>query len=152
MKLSDRKGRPALGHLVTRFMSAMHRYDAGRTLPLMHTAKLTTPQFAVLEFVRRPHKVSAVAVYVGLSRPATSQMIDKLVSRRLVRRSEGLGDRREKAVELSARGKALLERIAAARAAGFEASLAVLSGRVAAKLEAALVDVFEELDKALPPA
>jgi DNA-binding MarR family transcriptional regulator len=152
MKPYDAKERSALGHLVAQFMGAMHRYDAGRTLPLMHAAKLTTPQLAVLEFVRRPRTVSAVAVHVGLSRPAASQMIDKLVRRQLVLRSEGHVDRRERAVELSAKGKALLERIAAARAVRFEASLAVLPALVAAKFEAVLVEVSAELDKALPPA
>jgi DNA-binding MarR family transcriptional regulator len=99
-----------LGHMVTRFMSMMHRYDAGRTLPLMHAPKLTTPQFAVLEFVRHLRTVSAVAVHVGLSRPATSQMIDKLADRRLVRRSEGLADRRERARRIDFQGRRIARR------------------------------------------
>jgi DNA-binding MarR family transcriptional regulator len=139
--------RLVLGRLVGRFLGAMHRYDAGRTLPLMHAAKLTTPQLGVLEFVCVPRTVSAVALHVGLSRPATSQMIDKLVRRRLIRRSEGIADRREREIVLSARGKALLERIAAARAARFDASLSVLPGQVAARLEAALAEVVDALDR-----
>jgi DNA-binding MarR family transcriptional regulator len=140
------------GDLVWRFLGAMHRYDAGRTVPLLHAAQLTTPQLAVLEFVRVPRTVSAVAVHLALSRPATSQMIGKLVHRHLVRRSEGPKDRREKAVLLSAKGAALLERIARARAARFDASLAVLSSPVAAKLAVTLGEVVEELDKAQPPS
>jgi DNA-binding MarR family transcriptional regulator len=84
----------------------MHRYDAGRTLPILHAAKLTTPQVAVLEFVREPQTVSAVANYLGLSRPATSQLIDKLVRGRLISRKEGTIDRRERSVILNAKGRA----------------------------------------------
>jgi DNA-binding MarR family transcriptional regulator len=137
-----------LGHLVARFMGEMHRFDVGRTLGIMHSAKLTTPQMGVLEFVRSPRTVSAVALHVGLSLPATSQMIEKLVRRRLVRRSESAVDRRERAVVLSASGKALLERIARARSARFEASLAVLPPRAAARLEAVLIEVVGALEKA----
>jgi DNA-binding MarR family transcriptional regulator len=54
-------------------------------------------------------------------------MINKLVHRKLIRRSDGAVDRREKALLLTAKGIALLERFSAARAAPFEASLAVLS-------------------------
>jgi hypothetical protein len=53
-------------------MGAMHRYHAGRTLPILHAVRLTTPQLAVLEFTRQPQTVSAVATYLGLSRPATN--------------------------------------------------------------------------------
>jgi DNA-binding MarR family transcriptional regulator len=141
-------GKPSLALLVGRFLTEMHRHDAGRTLPLLHAAKLTMPQLAVLEFVRVARTVSAVAVHVGLSRPATSQMIDKLVDRKLVRRSEGAVDRREKALLLSAKGIALLDRISAAREARFKASLAVLSPHVARRLMRALEETVTELERA----
>jgi len=125
--------RSSLGALVDGFMREMRRYDAGRTLPILHTANLTTPQIAVLEFAREPRTVSAVAIYLGLSRPTTSQLIDKLARGHLVRRVEGTQDRRKRNVVLSAKGKSLVERIASARAARFEASLAVLSPPIAAR-------------------
>ena len=95
----------SLTKLVTLFLGEMHRFDAGRTLPLLHAAKLTTPQLAALEFVFERRTISAVASYLGLSRPATSQMIHKLVRRGLVRRFEGATDRREKAVVLTPKGR-----------------------------------------------
>lgn len=137
-----------LAPLVVRFMSAMHRYDGGRTLTLMHAEKLTTPQLAVLEFVRTPRTVSAIAEHVGLSRPATSQMIDKLVKRRLVGRSEGMLDRREKAVELSCSGVTLLEKISRFRSARFRASLRALSPAAAGRLGVALERAVAEFEKA----
>jgi DNA-binding MarR family transcriptional regulator len=151
MKLKEPARRP-LGSLVYRFLGAMHRYDAGRTLPILHAAKLTTPQFAVLEFTREPQTVSAVATYLSLSRPATSQLIDKLVRGRLVRRIEGTVDRRERNVILSAKGKALVDRIAAARAARFDSSLAVLAPAVAARFELILAEVVDALGNAAPQA
>ena len=140
----------SLESLVAAFLTEMHRYDAGRTLPLLHAAQLTTPQLAVLEFVHRPRTVSGVADHVGLSRPATSQMINKLVQRRLVRRSEGQSDRRQKAVVLTAQGEQLLARVSAARIRRFQASLARLSAPVASCLEEALVRVVAELREERP--
>ncbi|MGH9737038.1 MAG: MarR family winged helix-turn-helix transcriptional regulator [Candidatus Acidiferrales bacterium] len=145
MKLKQER---SAAELVSRFLSEMHRYDAGRTLPLMYGAKLSTPQLAVLEFVRAARTVSTVALHVGLSRPATSQMINKLVDRGLVGRSEGSVDRREKVVTLTSEGRELLDRISAARAARFEASLAGLSPRIVARLKHTLEDVLAELHKA----
>ncbi len=149
MKLISDK-RLSLGSLVYRFLDAMHRYDAGRTLPILHTAKLTTPQLAVLEFAREPRTVSAVAIYIGLSKPATSQLIDKLVRSHLVRRIQSKSDRRERNVILGAKGKMLLDRIAAARAARFDASLAFLPPSTADRFESILAEIVVHLGNAVP--
>lgn len=137
----------SLTKLVTLFLGEMHRFDAGRTLPLLHAAQLTTPQLAALEFVFEGRTISAVASYLGLSRPTTSQMIHKLVRRGLVRRSEGATDRREKAVELTAKGRLLLEEIAAARAARFAESISVLPKRTASRLKGALREAVRHMNK-----
>jgi DNA-binding MarR family transcriptional regulator len=151
VKLKGQAGH-ALGSLVYRFMSAMHRYDAGRTLPILHAAKLTTPQIAVLEFTRESQTVSTIATYLGLSRPATSQLIDKLVRSGLVRRVEGTVDRRQRNVILNAKGRALIDRIAAARAARFDSSLALLAPALAARLESILDEVLGAFGEEGPPA
>jgi hypothetical protein len=44
----------SLGILLERFLRTMHRPDAGRTLPILHAAKLTTPQVAAVEFIPEP--------------------------------------------------------------------------------------------------
>ena len=147
MKLS---GRTPLGTLVDDFMRGMHRYDAGRTLPMLHKANLTTPHIAALEFVREPQTVSAVATFLGLSRPAASQMIDKLVRGKLLNRVESSTDRRERHIVLSVKGRSLVERIAQARAARFEASLAVLPAPVAARLSSVLQEVVVSLTRRAP--
>jgi DNA-binding MarR family transcriptional regulator len=137
----------SLTKLVTRFLGEMHRFDAGRTLPLLHAQKLTTPQLAALEFVFELRTISAVASYLRLSRPATSQMIHKLVRRGLIRRSEGATDRRERAVQLTARGKRLLDKIAAARSARFAASVSCLPPRAANRLKGALREAVRYMEK-----
>ena len=132
-------------------MAQMHRYDGGRTLPVLHQCRLTTPQLAVLELVRVPCTVSTVAEHLGLSRPATSQMVQKLVERGFLVRSEGRTDRRERALLLSAPGEALLSAIADARAARFEAALSAVPVRVAARLRNGLSATVQALDNATAP-
>jgi len=131
-------------------MSAMHRYDAGRTLPLLHTAKLTTPQVALLELVREPQTMSAAAKHLGLSLPATSQLVDKLVRRHLILRKEGAADRRQRFVFLSAQGEGLVASIAEARAARFGSSLAVLPRGIATRFESILAEVVNALEEWVP--
>jgi DNA-binding MarR family transcriptional regulator len=145
MKVLSRNS--SLAKLVARFLGEMHRHDAGRTLPLLHAANLTTPQLAALEFVSEPHTISEIASFLGLSLPATSQMIHKLVHRGLVRRSEGVSDRREKSVVLNRRGRVLIEKIAAARAVRFAASISVLPARTAVRLKGALRQAVWEMEK-----
>jgi len=132
--------RRKLARLVGSFLTEMHRHDAGRTLPLLHAARLNTPQLAVLEFVRTPRTVSAIADHIGLSRPATSQLVNKLVRRHLVRRSENTEDRRQKTVLLNRPGAAWLEKVEDARVTRFEASLALLPARTTAMLTRALAE------------
>ncbi len=124
-------------------MTEMHRYDFGKTLPLVHAAKLTTAQLATLEASRQPKTISAIADDFGLSRPAMSQLVDKLVRAGLLLRNEGTQDRRERHVLLSNRGKRLLERVSAARAARFDAALARVPPALAAELSSVLSKVVE---------
>ena len=139
-----------LGRLIGTFMAELHRYDRGRTLPLLHRAGLTTPQLATLEALREPQTPSTVARDLGLSRPATSQMIDKLVRKKLLHRTLGKVDRRQRSVVVNARGRALVERIHEARTARFEASLAALPAPIRARLRAALAEVVGALRSARP--
>jgi DNA-binding MarR family transcriptional regulator len=137
----------ALARLIVRFLGEMHCFDAGCMLPLLHAQKLTGTQLATLEFVFEPRTISTVASFLGLSRPATSQMIHKLVHRRLVRRSEGTVDRREKDVVVSGKGKALVKAIASARGVQFSRTLAILPHRSVVRLKAALGEAMRHMDK-----
>ena len=90
-------------------------------------------------------------MYLGLSRPATSQLIDKLVRGGYVRRIESATDRRERNVVLSAKGRVLVERIAVARACRFDASLGVLTPAVASRFQSVLTEVVDILNSAPAP-
>ena len=73
--------------------------------------------------------------------------MDKLVRANLVRRKEGEMDRRERNVILSAKGSSLIDRLAAARAARFASSLAVLPPPVAARFHSVLEEVVGALSE-----
>ena len=128
-------------------MRAMHRYDGGRTIPILHGARLTSGQLAALELARRPRTVSSIADELGLSRPATSHIVATLVRARFIRRTEGAHDKRERNVSLTRKGHALLGRVAQARAARFERSFASVPPALAERLATVLRDVITTLDR-----
>jgi DNA-binding MarR family transcriptional regulator len=131
-------------------MSAMHQFDHGGTLPLLYAAGVTTPQLVALEFVRVPRSVSTIAGYLGLSLPAASQTVERLVRVGYAVRTESLADRRVKEVRQSPAGRRLVARVATARAARFERSLEALSRATAQKLFRALGEALDELEAAAP--
>ncbi len=53
--------------------------------------------------------VCDIGEYLGVSRPAASQLVDRLVQQGLLERGEDPGDRRFKQVRLTARGRDLVE-------------------------------------------
>lgn len=65
--------------------------------------------------------IADLAEQIGRSHSATSRLVDGLVRRRLVRRAEEVADRRQRTLELSAEGRALLAQIDHARAEEFVA-------------------------------
>jgi DNA-binding MarR family transcriptional regulator len=71
---------------------------------------LSVPAFRALGYVRRHpgSSLSALADHIGLTRPSASKLVDGLVSRKLVVRRIYVGDRRRMTLELSARGRELL--------------------------------------------
>lgn len=74
-------------------------------------AGLTLPQYRTLNFVRRTKQplLSAVAGRLGLSLPAMSRLAGGLVGRGLIQRRTVATNRRQLALELTARGEATLE-------------------------------------------
>jgi len=136
----------SVGSIVYRFMRALHRHDGRRTLALFHAARLTTPQLAVLEFLAVPRTMSAVSDHLGLSKSATSQLVDRLARQGLLQRSENAEDRRERHVALSDKGTDLAAQVTAARVARFNAALSTLPPDLAARFAAVLGEVNAALD------
>ncbi len=80
--------------------------------------RLTAPQFTVLRLVdQQPHTIGEVAALLDVSNAAASKTIDRLVRRGLAARREGSSDRRATEVRLTERGRGLMARYEAARAA-----------------------------------
>ena len=92
---------------------------------------LSIPQFRALVFLyRQPgSSLSEVADYIGLTLPSISKMIDKLVTRRLIRRTACSQDRRCITLTLTPRGKSTLRLAREGTQARVAAMFAHLSGK-----------------------
>jgi DNA-binding MarR family transcriptional regulator len=78
---------------------------------------LSMPQFSIL--MRLYHGkgcgVSEISEYLDVTTAAASQIVDRLVQANLIQRNEDPNDRRAKQIELSAKGKAIIEKGVEAR-------------------------------------
>lgn len=140
-----------LGALIRDFVNRVsHR--GGRTLAVMNDASVTLHQILILNQIFEAGAVtpSDLAPKLSMSLPSLSQMIDRLHQLDLVARAEMTGDRRKKRLTLTRKGRALLMRMQAARAADYEAGAAALSpasrGQLAAALERALRELLRAED------
>lgn len=109
-------------------------------------SNLTTAQFWTLMLLREegPLTVSAIAERVGLTRAATSHLLDRLVVRRLIARKEDPEDRRQKQIRLTRAGEELVAVVDQARRVGI--------ARIVTHLDAADRDlVSSRLTDLLPP-
>jgi DNA-binding MarR family transcriptional regulator len=84
-----------------------------------------------------PREVSAIYDQAHGSKAAASQMVERLVQKGLVERSESRSDRRVRLVTLTERGKALAEHILKARLDWLRASLEDLDSGQCAQVEEA---------------
>ncbi len=77
------------------------------------TAGLSLPQFRTLSFLSRTHRssLSTVAEYLGLSLPAMSRLVNGLVAGGMVGRQTVSSNRRQIALTVTARGRAVLEKV-----------------------------------------
>ena len=73
---------------------------------------LTTPQFLLLKLMSRDgrHQAGEVADILGVSRPAATKTIDKLVRHGLIFRRRSQGDRRATLLTISPKGRRLVQR------------------------------------------
>jgi len=101
---------------------------------------LTVPQFRVLAFVNRNEGASLweVAHHMGLTPPSTSRLVDILIARDLMARSDHPADRRRVRLTVTDHGMEILE-------ASTRGTLSYLAG----KLSDADEDTREAIDKAV---
>jgi DNA-binding MarR family transcriptional regulator len=89
--------------------------------------------------------VKEIASRLGMSLPAVSRSVEGLVQRGLVERREHESDRRSRQIALLPQGRAVLERVMAAREAALVAFASDLSDAERDALHAALLPIVERL-------
>ncbi len=102
--------------------------------------------FRVLEALlhKGPLPVSVIGEKVGLTTGSITSAVDRMEVRRLVLRKANPDDRRLRVVELTARGRKLIEQAFATHQGDMEAAAAALSGPE----RVALVELLKKLGKA----
>jgi DNA-binding MarR family transcriptional regulator len=139
-------GGPQLGEMVQDFVNRVsHR--AGRTLAAMQDGSVTLPQVLLLHRLAdlTDGTASELAEQLKMSLSSVSQMLDRLETLQLVTRSDVAGDRRKRRLKLTAKARALLRRLRAARSDDYEAGLSDISPRLRALLRDVLTQVLNEL-------
>lgn len=125
----------------------VHSKTPDDSLMTMNESGLTVPQIAALHVLRfdGAHTVGEIADLIRLSKPATSHLVERLVSMQLVDRTEGERDRRQKQVSISAKGLALMDELFRSKLAVLASGLEFLSKETRARLLEALTDALQEL-------
>jgi DNA-binding MarR family transcriptional regulator len=122
----------------------MMRSDMGGVFALFEELDLAMTQVKTLHVLNAcadELSVKELSDRLGLSLPAASRTIEGLLRRGLVERREDEHDRRVKRVSISGDGRAVVDRIAAARLDGLQAFAESLAPAQRAALHAALADL-----------
>jgi DNA-binding MarR family transcriptional regulator len=123
-------------------------HRSGAVFKLMNDASVTLPQVLLISRVEKLRSASLSDLAEGstASAAALSQMIERLVQQGLLDRAEDRVDRRRKAIRVTARARALLRRLEAARSADYELGLASLGDGLRTRLAAMLERVVAEIE------
>jgi DNA-binding MarR family transcriptional regulator len=127
-------------------------YDRGNMLQVIEESGLSMTQTkALLELgglgeAAQPCQVTDLAETFGVSVPSMSRAVDWLVKQRLATRVEDPDDRRVRRVEITEKGKKLVETLVVVRQAGMEAFAASLSAEQLRKLDAAVDSLMDRED------
>jgi DNA-binding MarR family transcriptional regulator len=136
-----------LAQLLPELVGLLHSTFAGETLAIMQESDITMPQLVAMHVLRfrGVTSVSDLSTATRLSLSATSHLVDRLVERALVLRSEDPQDRRQKRVELSEQGAALLSRLGEARTAELTAGMSAIDPALQAQLLVAVEQTVDAL-------
>ncbi|HEY1853361.1 MAG TPA: MarR family transcriptional regulator [Solirubrobacterales bacterium] len=136
---------------VTALMRHIFLWDRGNQLRVMEETGLSLTQCkAILEIgglgeVIPNCQLKELAERLGASTPAISRAVDDLVKKGLVTRVEDPDDRRARRIELTTKGRDVVDRIVTVRLKGVTAFAASLSATQRRKLDAA-VDALMDRD------
>jgi DNA-binding MarR family transcriptional regulator len=103
-------------------------------------AGMSVPQLRALALLDREGQctLSAVAEHVGTTLPSMSRMIQSLVCEQMVRRGDGVADRRTVCLEITDKGRRLVKAAREAAAEHLASQVALLSGDEVARLTEAM--------------
>jgi DNA-binding MarR family transcriptional regulator len=137
---------------LTALLGHLFRYDRGNLLRVIEESGLSMTQCkALLELgglgrEAEQRQVSDLAETFGVSVPSMSRAVDALVKAGLATRVEDPEDRRARRVEITAKGKHLVETMVLVRQAGMKSFAASLSTAQRRKLDAAVDSLMERAD------
>ena len=137
---------------VTALMRHLFLWDRGNQLRVMEETGLSLTQCkAILEIgglgaVLPSCQLKELAEKLGTSTPAMSRAVDDLVKKHLVTRVEDPDDRRARQIELTAKGREVVDRIVTVRLKGVTAFAASLSATQRRKLDAAVEALMDRED------
>jgi DNA-binding MarR family transcriptional regulator len=102
----------------------------------MHGVELSFSQLVAVSVVGNegPCTITKIAAKVDLSHTATSRMVDRLVNAGLLKRSEDPTDRRQKRIEVTAKGAAFLPEVRSASIEAYNELLATVPDELADRL------------------
>jgi DNA-binding MarR family transcriptional regulator len=137
---------------LTALLRHLFLYDRGNQLRVIEDSGLTITQCKVLLELGglggevHAWQVSDLAEVFGVSVPSMSRAVDALVKKRLATRVEDPDDRRVRRVQITAKGKNLVETLVAVRQSGFEAFASTLDAAQRRKLDAAVDSLMDRED------
>jgi DNA-binding MarR family transcriptional regulator len=137
---------------VIALMRHLFLWDRGNQLRVMEESGLSLTQCkAILEIgglgqALPSCQLKELAEKLGTSTPAMSRAVDDLVKKELVTRVEDPDDRRARRVELTAKGRQVVDRIVTVRMKGVTAFAASLSATQRRKLDAAVEALMDRDD------
>jgi DNA-binding MarR family transcriptional regulator len=140
---------------IRRWMEAFTMRSMHEWMRHVKAAGHSMPQVGILMFLYHGggRTVHDIGVHAGISNPAASMLVERLVRAGLVERSEQPGDRRVRRVVLSVKGRSFIERSLRERDAWVDDLAARLSAREAAALRSAIPVLIEAERRlgAVPP-
>lgn len=135
-------------HPLHRLLQRVVRRSIHELHALLQELHLSLPQLGTLHYLRAEgsQSVTAIADHLQLSLAATSHLVERLVQRGLVTRSEDLSDRRQKRVDLTAEGRTLVGHIQAEAVASLDALLAPVPLDLRRRFDQDLREVLDALE------
>jgi DNA-binding MarR family transcriptional regulator len=130
------------------FMCAFMHRSVEQMTSALQELDLSMPQMGTLHFLNAEgaKSVSAIAQHLGLSLAATSHLIERLVQRELVSRSEDPSDRRHKRVALAEEGRQLINNINEHTSASLEEMLCHVPEELRERFDSVMEDLVDALN------